>query len=346
MTRLSRRHVLTTAAAGGAALATPWFAHAQGALKSEYRLSVVGNRPIPISDTAFRWADLVKERSGGRINIKVYPGSQLVGGDQTRELLAMRQGTIDFTVSSTINLSPQVRAMSLFNLPFLMPDSKAFDALITGPVAAELNKIMTAQGVMPLAWGENGFRELSNSKRPIRTPADLKGMKIRFAASNIFADIFNAMGANPLQMSFADLQPALTTGAVDGQENPINLFLMFKMDKLAQKHLTVWNYVADAAIYHVAKPVWDSFAKADQEIIAETAREVAKQGIAASRKGLGAGGDRSAFDELKARGVETQELTLDEKAAFAKITRPVFDKWVPTVGADLVKMAEASIAKR
>lgn len=216
-TPTSRRRVLTVAAAGGAALAAPWLARAQGALKPEYRLSVVGNRPIPISDTAFRWADLVRERTGGRINVKVYPGSQLVGGDQTRELLAMRQGTIDFTVSSTINLSPQIRPMSVFSLPFLMPDHKAFDALIKGQVAAELNKIMSAQGVVPLAWGENGFRELSNSKRPVRKPADLRGMKIRFAAGAIFTDIFNALGANPLQMSFADLQPALTTGAVDGR---------------------------------------------------------------------------------------------------------------------------------
>ena len=78
-------------------------------LKSEYKLSVVGNRPIPLSDGAFQWAELVTERSNGRINVKVYPGSQLVGGDQTRELVAMRQGVIDMTVSSTINLSPQIR---------------------------------------------------------------------------------------------------------------------------------------------------------------------------------------------------------------------------------------------
>jgi len=342
----TRRRVLASLSAGGASLATPWLAGAQGALKAEYRLSVVGNRPIPISDTAFRWADLIRERTGGRINVKVYPGSQLVGGDQTRELLAMRQGTIDFTVSSTINLSPQVRPMSLFSLPFLMPDHKAFDALISGPVAAELNKLMTAQEVVPLAWGENGFREISNSKRPIRVPGDLKGMKIRFAAGNIFVDIFNALGANPLQMSFADLQPALTTGAVDGQENPINLYLLFKMDALAQKHLTVWNYVADAALYHVARPVWNSFSKADQEIVAESAREVARIGIEASRKGLGAGGDNSAFDELKKRGVDVQMLTLAEKAEFAKVTRPVFDKWVPMVGAELVKMAESAIQRR
>lgn len=121
---------------------------------------------------------------------------------------------------------------------------------------------------------------------------------------------------------------------------------MFKMDTLAQKHLTVWNYVADAALYHVAKPVWDSFSKADQEIVAETAREVAAFGIVASRKGLGEGGDNSAFDELKKRGVEVQMLTLEEKAEFAKATRPVYDKWVSTVGADLVKTAEGAIARR
>ena len=110
---------------------------------------------------------------------------------------------------------------------------------------------MAQRDVVPLAWGENGFRELSNSKRTVRKPEDLKGMKIRYAAGPIFADVFNALGANPLQMSFADLQPALSTGAVDGQENPINLFLAFKMDTLAQKHLTIWNYCADAGIFHV-----------------------------------------------------------------------------------------------
>jgi len=102
---IPRRGLLAATAAG---LAMPWVSRAQ-ALKSEYKLSVVGNRPIPLSEGAFHWAELVTERTGGRITVKVYPGSQLVGGDQTRELLAMRQGLIDFCVSSTINLSPQIR---------------------------------------------------------------------------------------------------------------------------------------------------------------------------------------------------------------------------------------------
>ena len=248
MNKTTRRTVLLGAAAG--AVAAPWVSRAQQ-LKSEYKLSVVGNRPIPLSEGAFQWADLVTQRTNGRINVKVYPGSQLVGGDQTRELVAMRQGIIDFTVSSTINLSPQIKEMTLYSMPFLMPNHKAYDALINGEVGQDLFKVLAQRDVVPLAWGENGFRELSNSKRTVRKPEDLKGMKIRYAAGPIFADVFNALGANPLQMSFADLQPALSTGAVDGQENPINLFLAFKMDTLAQKHLTIWNYCADAGIFHV-----------------------------------------------------------------------------------------------
>lgn len=344
MIKNTRRTLLVSGAAFGAAVAMPWVSRAQ-TLRSEYKLSVVGNRPIPLSEGAFQWAELVTQRTNGRVNVKVYPGSQLVGGDQTRELVAMRQGVIDFTVSSTINLSPQIKELTLYSMPFLMPDHKAFDALINGEVGQDLFKVMATRDVTPLAWGENGFRELSNSKRPVRKPEDLKGMKIRFAAGAIFSDIFTALGANPVQMSFADLQPALSTGAVDGQENPINLFLAFKMDTLAQKYLTIWNYCADAGVFHVAKPVWETFSKSDQEIIAESAREAAKRQIAASRKGIGVDGDASSLDEVKRRGVEIAALTLDEKRAFAKATRPVFDKWAQTIGPDLVKKAEAVIAK-
>lgn len=340
--KLSRRSVLVGGTAIGVAM--PFVARAQ-ALKSEYKVSVVGNRPISMSEGAFRWADMVTQRTNGRITMKVYPGSQLVGGDQTRELVAMRQGVIDMTVSSTINLSPQIKELTLFSLPFLMPNHKAFDALVGGAVGQDLFKIMETRDVVPLAWGENGFREISNSKRAIVTPDDLKGLKIRFAAGAIFKDIYEQMGANPVQMSFADLQPALSSGAVDGQENPVNLFLGLKMDALAQKHLTLWNYCADAAIYHVAKPVWDSFSAADKEIVRASALEAAKENIILSRKGLGVlDADKSSLEELVKRGVAVVNSTTDQKKVFAKATRPVFDKWAAQIGADLVKKAEAAIA--
>ncbi|MEI8145015.1 MAG: TRAP transporter substrate-binding protein DctP [Alphaproteobacteria bacterium] len=344
MTRIIDRRIALGALA--ATVATPWVSKAQ-TLKSEYKVSVVGNRPIALSEGAFQWADMVTARTNGRITMKVYPGSQLVGGDQTRELVAMRQGIIDRVVSSTINISPQVREMSLFSLPFLMPDHKAFDAIISGDVWQRLFKVMESRDVVPLAWGENGFREISNSKRPIATPADLRGLKIRFAAGAIFSDIYNQLGANPVQMSFADLQPALSTGAVDGQENPVNLFLGLKMDTLAQKHLTIWNYCADAGLFHVAKSVWDTFSRADQEIVRESAKEAAKAQIGLTRKGLGIlDADKSSLEELAKRGVAVVTLDAAQKRAFAQATRPVFDKWASQIGADLVKAAEAVVAAR
>lgn len=339
----TRRKFLTIAAG---AIAAPAVARAQSAYKAEYKLSVVGNRPIPLSEGAFRWADLIKERTQGRINVVVYPGSSLVGGDQTRELVALRQGVIDFLVSSTINLSPQIREMNVFSLPFLMPDTRAFDALINGEVGQDLAALLAARDSVVLSWGENGFRELSNSKRVVRAPADLRGLKIRYAAGPIFKDIFEALGANPVQMSFADLQPALSTGAVDGQENPINLYLAFRMETLAQRYLTVWNYVADAGIFHLSKPIWESFTPADRDIVKACAEQAAREQIAASRRGLGAGGDRSSFDELARRQVQVVELSADEKRAFAQATRPVFDRWKPQIGTALVDKAERAIAAR
>ena len=139
MIRTTRRTLLL-GARQPAFVAMPWVSRAQQ-LKAEYKLSVVGNRPIPLSEGAFQWAELVTQRTNGRINVKVYPGSQLVGGDQTRELVAMRQGIIDFTVSSTINLSPQIKEMTLYSMPFLMPNHKAFDALIGGEVGQDLFKV-------------------------------------------------------------------------------------------------------------------------------------------------------------------------------------------------------------
>ncbi len=326
-----------------AGLALPFVARAQTQYKPEYKMSVVGNRPIPFADGAFKWAELITERSGGRINVKTYPGSQLVGGDQTREMLAMRQGVIDFCVYSTINISPQVKEAALFQLPFLLPGHAAFDALLASDVGRDFFKVLEARDVVPLAWGENGFREISNSKRVIRTPADLRGLKIRFAAGNIFKDIYEGLGANPVQMSLADLQPALSTGAVDGQENPINLFLAFRMDTLAQKHLSVWNYVNDPLVFAAGKQVMAQFTAADQALVRACALEAGRYEIGVTRKGLGEGGDRSSFDELAKRGVEATILTDAEKRAFATATRPVFDKWAATIGRELVARAEAVI---
>ena len=344
--RLTRRTILQACASAATVLAAPRILRAQARYRPEYKLSVVGNRPLGTTEAAYRWSELVSAQTQGRINIKVYPGSQLVGGDQTRELVAMRQGLIDMLVSSTINIALQIREMNLFALPFLMPDSAAFDSLITGEVRSDLDAALARQGGVALAWSENGFRQISNSKRPIRKPEDLVGLKIRFAAGPIFSEIFNGLGANPLQMSWADLQPALATGAVDGQETPVNVFLQTRLDALSQRHLSLWNYVADANICHVSKPVWDTFSPDDQAILRSAAEQAAREHTASTRKGLGTGGDRSSLEELARRNVQVEELTDAEKEAFGAVTRPVFEKWAAQTGAELVKKAQQAIARR
>lgn len=313
--------------------------------KSEYRLSIVLAPPTPWGQTAKIWSDLVKERTQGRINIKLYPGVSLIQGDQTREFSALRQGVIDMAVGSTINWSPQVKELNLFSLPFLMPDYAAIDALTQGSVGQKIFQRLDQSGVVPLAWGENGFRELTNSKRAIKSPEDLKGMKIRVVGSPIYSDTFTALGANPTQMSWADAQPALSSGAVDGQENPLFLFTVLKMQNVGQKFVTAWGYVADPLIFVVNKEIWSSWTKADQDIVRQAAVDAGKQGIALARQGL-TEADKPAFKGIAAAGVNVTFLTPAEREAFVKATRPVYDKWTKTIGPALVKEAETAIAAR
>jgi len=313
--------------------------------KSEYRLSIVLAPPTPWGQAAKIWSDLVKERTQGRINIKLYPGVSLIQGDQTREFSALRQGVIDMAVGSTINWSPQVKELNLFSLPFLMPDYAAIDALTQGSVGKKIFQRLEQGGVVPLAWGENGYREVTNSKRAIKSPADLKGMKIRVVGSPIYSDIFSALGANPTQMSWADAQPALSSGAVDGQENPLFLFNVLKMQNVGQKFVTAWGYVADPLIFVVNKDIWNSWTPADQATVRQAALDAGKQEIAIARKGL-TEADKPAFKDIAAMGVNVTFLTPEERDVFVKASRPVYDKWKNTVGAALVKEAEDAIAAR
>ena len=343
-----RRNLLAAAAATalGAALTLglPATVQAQN-YKSEYRMSLVVGTAFPWGKGGEIWANKVKEKTQGRINIKLYPGVSLILGDQTREFSALRQGVIDMAIGSTINWSPQVKQLNLFSLPFLMPDYAAIDALTQGEVGQQMFTILDKAGVVPLAWGENGYRELTNSKHAIKTPADLKGLKIRIVGSPLFIDTFTALGANPTQMSWADAQPAFASGAVDGQENPLSIFTAAKLQNVGQKYVTMWHYVADPLVFVVNKEVWNSWTPADREAVRQAAVEAGKEEIAIARKGLIEPG-QPLLKDIAAMGVTVTELTPQDRDAFVKVTRPVYDKWKPQVGTDLVNMAEKAIAAR
>ena len=338
------RTFLASAVATAAALAfaSP-MAMAETKYKSEYRMSLVLGTAFPWGKGGELWADKVRERTQGRINIKLYPGTSLVQGDQTREFSALRQGVIDMAVGSTINWSPQIKSLNLFSMPFLFPNFKAVDAVTQGEVGQEIFKTLEKGGVVPLAWGENGYREISNSKHAIKTPADLKGMKIRVVGSPLFLDTFTALGANPTQMSWADAQPAMASGAVDGQENPIGVYMAAKLQSVGQKHLTMWGYMNDPLIFVVNKDVWASWTPADQAIVKQAALDAAKEEIAIARKGL-IEADKPLLKDLAGLGVTVTTPNAAEREAFVKATRPVYDKWKSQIGAPLMEKAEKAIA--
>jgi tripartite ATP-independent transporter DctP family solute receptor len=331
-------------AAAAVALSFATLAPAQN-YKPEYKMSLVVGTAFPWGKGGEIWANLVRERTDGRINIKLYPGVSLVQGDQTREFTAIRQGVIDMAIGSTINWSPQVKELNLFSMPFLMPDYAAIDALTQGEVGKQIFATIDKAGVVPLAWGENGFREITNSKKEIHKPEDLKGMKTRVVGSPLFLDTFTALGANPTQMSWADAQPALASGAVDGQENPMSIFTAAKLQNVGQKYVTMWGYVADPLVFVVNKDVWNSWTPADQAIVRQAAIDAGKEEIVIARKGLVEPG-QPLLKDIAALGVTITQLSPAEREAFVAATRPVYDKWKPQVGAELVSTAEKSIAAR
>ena len=342
---MKRSKLLAAIALAGLATAAATPAFSQGKYQDEYRLSTVVGTAFPWGKAGERWGDTVRKNTGGRINMKLYPGVSLVAGDQTREFTAIRQNVIDLAIGSTINWSPQIKQLNIFSLPFLMPDYEAIDALTQGEVGKEIFRIIEKTGVVPLAWGENGFREVTNSKRELRKPADFKGLKFRVVGSPLFLDTFSALGANPTQMSWADAQPALASGAVDGQENPLTIFTAAKLHTVGQKNVTLWGYVADPLIFVVSKETWDAWTPADRKIVREAAIEAGKWNIQVAREGM-TGASPAVHKTIEGFGVKVVRLSDAERNEFKKVTKPVYDKWAKQIGPDLVKKAEQAVAAR
>ncbi len=340
------------------ALAAPAIA---AGYKTEYKMDVVPGPATAWGMGAQYFADLVKEKSEGKINVKVYFGSQLSAGKQTSAFLLLRNGAIDFALQSVINWSPQVKELNLTAMPFFVasqPDRfKAVDAIKGGKSGKMLIDAVEKKGVKFLSWGENGFRELTNSKRSVVTPADLQGLKIRVVGSPIYIDTYNALGANPINMNWAEATTAFQQGVVDGQENPISIFFPLKIYEY-HKYMTDWHYVIDPLLFCVNPDVWKSFPEKDQKMLQECADLASRYETALARIGLD--GDVSLkylqsinkvpeitdpYAALKKAGMEVTILTPDQIKAFADKTKPVAEKWRKELGEELIKAAEEDMAK-
>lgn len=329
----------------------------------EFRLDIVPSLATAWGMGAEFFTDLVRERSDGRINIRVYPNSQLTAGRQTNAFMLLRNGVIDFAVQSTINYSPQIPELNLFALPFFMsgqPDRyKALDAITNGRAGQMIAQALEDRGVKFLAFGENGFRELTNSRREIRTPEDLHGLRMRVVGSPIFLDIFRALGANPLTMVWADTMAALQQGTIDGQENPINTFFPVRVFDF-NRYVTNWHYMGDPTLFVANRRVWNAFDAEDQELIMQAAREAAAFQIALARVGIDQNDGGRHLEHLKSIGrapevtdwnaelervgMVVTNLTPEELQRFVDLTAPVKDMWRDRIGAELIAAAEADMA--
>ena len=335
-----RRVVLKSLAAAAAWVALPRIASSQAAYKAEYKMSTV----VP---PAFAWGrggeiflTLVKERTNGRIVIKQYPGASLVQGQQDREFSAMRQGVIDVLCGAPINWTSTVPQLGIFTLPFLMPDHKAWDAVMAdGPLLSAYFDMVRKAGAEPLAIGETGYRQISNSKRAVLRPDDMKGLKIRVVGSPMYGDIMTSMGANPTFMSFADAQPALASGAIDGQENPLEVFLAAKIHTLGQKFVTKWNYSNDILLFAIAAPIWASWTPADQKIVRDAAVDAAKQQVQLVRKLFAEDVER-----VSALGVAVHVPTAPEMAAWQIAARRPYARYKAQTNPQLVSRVEEIVA--
>ncbi len=322
--------------------ALPGFLFGKPHYKREYKLSCVVGPKLFWGEGSTLFAKLVKERTQGRINIKVYTSASLMAGKQTNEFLILRRGVADFAFASTINWSSTIKELNLFNLPFLFPDYNALDRVTEGYVGEKLKKIIKKKGVTILAWGENGFREITNSKRPIASPSDLKGLKIRVVGTPIFIDIMKTLGANPVNMNWAEAKVAFQQGVVDGQENPVvGIEIPVKIWQF-HKYITIWHYVIDPLMLAVNNNVWNSFTQEDREIIRQAAIEAAYWEKTMVRKGL-IPPDLSALETLKKHGMHVTVLTPQQRQEFKKLTEPIYKKWVPVIGKDLVNEAIKAI---
>jgi tripartite ATP-independent transporter DctP family solute receptor len=242
-------------------------------------------------------------------------------------------------VGSTATLVGITKEMALWDTPFLFNNTKEADAVLDGPVGTKVINKLQDKGLVGLAYWENGFRNLTNSKRPVQKMEDLDGIKLRVMQNNVYLESFKSLGANAVPLPFSELFSALETKTVDGQENPYNTILSSKFYEV-QKFLTVSNHVYSPWIVLVSKKWWDGLSKDEQKILADAA----KASRDFERKDTREEGAKALAD-LKAKGMQVNELPASEAARMREKLSKVNATIASDVGPDLWKETQDALGK-
>lgn len=276
------------------------------------------------------FADTVAEKTSGKYKVSIYPNEQLSGGNQAKGIEMVQSGATDVDIHSTIIWSAVDQKLTVINMPWLFTNYEEVDAVFSAEGGEAIMEIMREAGVVPLAFGESGFRQLTNSKKNVETPADMAGLKIRVPGIAMYIDLYKQLGADPTAMNWAETFTALQQGAVDGQENPVDIIYTNKIAEV-QKFLTMWNYSYDVLVFSVSQKTWDRLNDEEKTIFREAATEAMARQKTEARKV-----NEGYLGELK-EIVTVSELTEEQMQAFKKAAEPVYEQYRGTIGEELYK---------
>ena len=309
-----------------AALLAAGVAEAQDIRERNIKVGIGLSADHPQGQSVTRFAELVEQRSGGKIKVRLYAGGS-IGNDVTM-ISALQGGTQEMTIPDTSTLVgiSGLRDFGLINLPFLFNKSEEADALLDGPFGQKLLAKLPERGLIGLGYWENGFRQVTNSRRPVTKAEDLAGLKLRVIQNPLFIETFSAIGASPQPMPFPEVYTALEQRVVDGQENPLATILASKFYEV-QKNAVLSNHIYSVWAVLMSKRFWDRLTPDEQKIITEAAREATDF----ERKTIRAF-EAKALDELKANGMQVTTLPEAEIAKLRDKTKPVWTKFTKDFG--------------
>jgi TRAP-type transport system periplasmic protein len=295
------------------------------------------NEDHPVGAGVKKMQEILLAKSGGKMKMTAFWGGAAGGDLQATQ--ALRAGTQEMVVSSSSPLVGIIKELGVFDLPFLFANEKEADAVLDGPAGAFFNKKLEEAGLVNLAYWENGFRNLTNSKRAVAKVEDFDGVKVRVMQNNIFLDTFKTLGTNAVPMAFGEVFTALETKTIDGQENP---FVTIDTSKFyeVQKFLSVTRHAYTPFLVLYSKKMFDTLSPQEQALL----REAAIEGQKVQRSTIRAN-DTKALANLKAKGMQVNEITPAEQRRMFEKVKPVYDKNATTIGADAITIVVDALKK-
>ena len=276
-----------------------------------------------------KFKEIVEEKTEGKIKVETYHSSQL--GDDRTMTEALQLGSQEVTIPSTAPLANFVPEFSIFDFPFLFPNEQVADTVLDGEVGQKFLDKLEEQNLVGLAYWENGFRDVTNSKRPIATAADFKGLKLRTMENELHLEAFKALGANPTPMALGELFTAMQQGTVDGQENPVPTIYLQKFYEV-QDYVSNTHHIYSPFVFLMSKSFFDGLTEDQQVIVKEAALEAGKYERELNREA-----NKQNLEDLKETGMTYTEITPEARQEMVELVQPTIDKYAEKIGKEAVQ---------